>query len=65
METIRCDACGSEFFPGNDKDGLPNGVGFLLPNGTQINVCNKCIMDAGAGAFCDGFWEQYSKEKRE
>lgn len=40
---IVCDECGKSFTPGNDKNGIPNGVGFQLTDGTVLNVCRDCI----------------------
>lgn len=45
---IKCDSCGKVFFPG-EKDGLPNGVGFQLEDGTTYNVCRECIEKIGEG----------------
>lgn len=43
---ITCDVCGAKFKPGN-KNGLPNGVGFGLADGTVINICSDCIIKQG------------------
>lgn len=42
---ITCDGCGNTFTPGNRKSGIPNGVGFILDNGQQVNVCADCMMN--------------------
>ena len=39
--------CGKYIYPGNRPDGLPNGVGFRLVDGSIINVCTDCIMKRG------------------
>lgn len=43
---IKCDECGKVFQPGN-TNGLPNGVGFVLEDGTVYNVCAECLMKIG------------------
>lgn len=53
MKKIKCDECGAMFYPGSDKYGVPNGVGFELDDGTVINICKKCVMKAHAGASAD------------
>ena len=47
MKTIKCDECGKEFEVGSRPDGLPNGVGFQLEDGTIWNVCAECIVKIG------------------
>ena len=42
---ITCMVCGKTFLPGNDKQGIPNGVGFMLEDGTVLNMCSECIMN--------------------
>lgn len=44
---IKCEMCGKEIVPGNDENGLPNGVGFELEDGTMLNVCSECIAKTG------------------
>lgn len=44
---MKCEICGKEFEPGNRPDGLPNGVGFELVDGTIYNVCADCIIKHG------------------
>lgn len=44
---MKCSECGKEIIPGNRCDGLPNGVGFVLDDGTVINVCSDCIINVG------------------
>lgn len=46
-EKYVCHDCGKEFEAGNNAEGIPNGVGFVLDDGTVINVCSDCIMKAG------------------
>lgn len=43
---IKCNKCGKIFKPGN-ADGLPNGVGFEMKDGTVINVCRECLSSVG------------------
>jgi hypothetical protein len=47
MIAVKCDNCGNVFISGNNKDGLPNGVGFKLNDGRTINFCSKCIIEVG------------------
>lgn len=42
---IYCDSCGKTFTPGNRKSGVPNGIGFVLEDGRQVNMCADCLMD--------------------
>ena len=42
-----CHGCGKEIIPGNRPDGTPNGVGFVMANGTIINLCADCIIAEG------------------
>lgn len=44
---IICSECGREFSPGNRPDGMPNGVAFVLEDGTVYNACADCIMKHG------------------
>ena len=41
---IKCDECGKFFEVGNRPDGIPNGIGFEMEDGTVYNVCSQCIM---------------------
>lgn len=41
---IKCHICGKKFEVGNRPDGLPNGCGYELADGSIINVCTDCIM---------------------
>lgn len=43
MNELTCILCGRTFKPGNDKDGIPNGLGFVLNSGKTYNVCKDCI----------------------
>ncbi len=47
MKKFKCYDCGKYIYPGNRPDGLPNGVGFRLVDGSIINVCTDCIMKRG------------------
>ena len=44
---MKCDKCGKEFDTGHRPDGLPNGVGFVLQDGTQITYCAECLIEKG------------------
>jgi len=43
---VMCSVCGKTFLPGNTK-GLPNGIGYMLQDGTLFNMCAECIIDFG------------------
>lgn len=45
--TIKCNKCGKEITYGTSFDGIPNGVGFVLEDGTTYNICSDCLMDIG------------------
>ncbi len=47
MEKLLCYKCGKRFEPGNRPDGIPNGVGFVSEDGTEVIVCAECIMKLG------------------
>lgn len=51
LDLIKCDECGKMFTPGNNEQGLPNGVGFQLQDGSIYNVCCDCICKAGEDAL--------------
>lgn len=40
---IKCFNCGAKFMPGNNAQGLPNGLGLKLDSGKTYNVCRFCI----------------------
>lgn len=42
-----CIKCGREFQEGNRPDGLPNGVGFQMEDGSIISCCTECIITKG------------------
>ena len=44
---MKCQSCGREFEAGNRPDGLPNGVGFQLEDGSVISCCTECIIKKG------------------
>lgn len=44
---MKCDNCKKEFEAGNRADGLPNGIGFELQDGTLITLCAECLMELG------------------
>ena len=45
--TPKCMDCGERVPIGNDKDGIPNMVGFQMEDGKVINICSKCISKVG------------------
>lgn len=45
-----CDKCGKEFESGNRPDGLPNGMGFVLEDGTLVTYCTDCMIEIGEQA---------------
>lgn len=47
IQSIKCDKCGAVFISGNRPDGLPNGVGFALQDGTFVNMCANCMIKLG------------------
>ena len=56
--------CGKEIIPGNDENGLPNGVGFELEDGSLLNVCSDCIAEVGENPKClDEFLERWKKNE--
>lgn len=44
---MKCDNCKKVFVAGNRADGLPNGIGFEMKDGTLITLCAECIMELG------------------
>jgi len=48
---IKCKKCGKEFEVGNRPDGLPNGVGFEMEDGSIINICTECIIKNGEEGY--------------
>lgn len=40
---IKCDECGKYFLAGSRPDGLPNGIGFMMEDGSVHNVCADCL----------------------
>ena len=55
--------CGKEIIPGNDENGLPNGVGFELEDRSMLNVCSECICKVGENADEFGkFLERWKKD---
>ena len=44
---MKCDNCKKEFVAGNRADGIPNGVGFQMQDGTIITICAECLMELG------------------
>ena len=63
---IKCSVCGKNFKPGNTSNGLPNGVGFELEDGTMINMCQKCIIELGklSDRDKDVFFEKLKFDKK-
>ena len=46
-QKIRCNKCGKEFEVGNRPNGLPNGVGFQLEDGSVYAFCADCLIEMG------------------
>lgn len=44
---MKCDNCKKEFKSGNREDGIPNGVGFQMEDGTTITLCADCLIELG------------------
>lgn len=44
---MKCDMCGKFFLHGNRLDGTPNGVTFVLNDGSDITACSECIEKVG------------------
>jgi len=44
---MKCDNCKKGFVAGNRADGIPNGVGFQMTDGTLITLCAECIIELG------------------
>ena len=44
---MKCEVCGKEFAYGYREDGLPNGMTFILQNGTKMTMCADCNMEKG------------------
>ncbi len=47
VKAISCDKCESIIVSGN-TNGLPNGVGFELQDGSVITLCAACLMKLGS-----------------
>ena len=47
IQSIKCDKCGAVFISGQRADGLPNGIGFALQDGTVVNMCANCMIQLG------------------
>lgn len=47
MDYPKCDSCGKTIIPGNNEYGEPNGVGFVLKDGTVRHMCADCIAHVG------------------
>lgn len=43
---LMCSKCGKRFKIGN-TNGMPNGCGFMMDDGTLINVCQQCLIELG------------------
>lgn len=62
---IKCEMCGKEIIPGNDENGLPNGVGFELEDGIILTVCSDCICKTGENPkYFDDFIEAWKRGKK-
>lgn len=47
IQSIKCDKCGAVFISGQRPDGLPNGVGFKMQDGTVVSMCANCMIKLG------------------
>lgn len=54
LKVITCDECGKKFVPGNTLNGLPNGVTFVLKDGSTYTACCECICKRGMAAELRG-----------
>lgn len=43
MNELTCILCKKTFKPGNDGDGIPNGIGFMMDSGETYNFCKDCV----------------------
>lgn len=59
-KNIKCSECGRVFDAGNDDNGLPNGIGFVLEDNSVVNICTKCIMNMSVDAFTE-ITQKYNK----
>ena len=64
---MRCDNCKKVFVAGNRADGLPNGIGYEMIDGTLITLCADCIMELGklGDKGTDKFIKKVYKKARE
>lgn len=46
-KVMKCNECGKKFKVGNRADGLPNGIGFVLEDGSIYTVCSDCVIKKG------------------
>lgn len=44
---MKCDNCKKVFVAGNRADGIPNGVGFQMKDGTVLALCSECLIELG------------------
>ena len=40
---MKCDKCGKSFKPGNQPNGIPNGIAFQMDDGAMVTVCAECV----------------------
>lgn len=62
---MKCSQCGKTYQYGFRPDCLPAGVGFVLEDGTRVDVCTDCIMRIGAKDDYDNLINKYMKENEE
>lgn len=44
---VKCNECGKYFIAGSRPDGMPNGIGFMMEDGSVHNVCADCLTKMG------------------
>lgn len=62
---MKCNQCGKTYQYGTRPDGLPTGVGFVLRDGTRVDICTDCINRIGAEEDYDNLITKYMKENEE
>ena len=62
---MKCNECGKTFTYGNGPDGLPNGIGFVLEEGSRVDICKECVMKAGMEHDYENMISKYNGEAQE
>lgn len=58
-EELTCEICKKKFKPGHNAKGVPNGIGFVMRDGTRVDICRECFMES------PGAWEPLRPEESE